>query len=163
MAQREPDDEVTIRRAKAGDAAAISTLVIRTLHETNATFYTAAVIESVAANFSVEQVAARMAERFVLVATIADRVVGTASLEQGTIRTVFVSPDRQGRRIGAALMARIVDIAREQGLDSLTVPSSINAEPFYRKLRFGYLRDRIEGDERIVIMGRTIAPAGERG
>lgn len=162
MATREPHDAVTIRLATTGDAPAISALVIRTLRETNAKFYSAAMIEAVAANFSVEQVAARMEERIVLVATVAGVIAGTASLNQATVRTVFVSPDRQRQGIGAALMARILGLASEQGLDTLTVPSSINAEPFYRKLGFGHVRDRIEGTERIIIMSRTLAPAGEQ-
>ncbi|WP_244548384.1 GNAT family N-acetyltransferase [Bosea vaviloviae] len=162
MPTREPHDAVMIRQATIDDAPAISAIVIRTLRETNAKFYAAEMIETVVANFSVDRVEARMAERVVLVATIAGIVVGTASLHQTTVRTVFVSPDRQGQRIGATLMARILDIAREQGLDSLTVPSAINAEPFYRKLGFRSIQDKIEDAGRIIIMSKTLVPADER-
>ncbi|PZN97848.1 MAG: GNAT family N-acetyltransferase [Hyphomicrobiales bacterium] len=158
----EPHDAVLIRQATKDDAPAISAVVIKTLRETNVKFYTADMIDAVATNFSVDQVEARMAERVVFVATIAGNVVGTASLHQGTVRTVFVLPDRQGRRIGSTLMARILDVAREQGLDSLTVPSAINAESFYQKLGFVYLSDKFEGSERIIIMRKELAPT-ERG
>lgn len=163
MPTREPHNAVTIRQATIDDAPAISAVVIRTLRETNAKFYTAEMIEAAAANFSVDQVKARMAERVVLVATIAGIVVGTASLHQTTVRTVFVSPDRQGQRIGERLMESVLAIAAEQGLGQVTVPSSINAEGFYAKLGFVHLRDEFHGAERVILMTKALLSQIEQG
>jgi GNAT superfamily N-acetyltransferase len=92
----------------------------------------------------------------VLVATIGSRLVGTASLDGNVVRTVFVTPDVQGRGVGSRLMAEIERIARERDIRSLTVPSSVTAERFYARLGFMALRDSYHGAERTIIMERML-------
>jgi GNAT superfamily N-acetyltransferase len=123
--------EPLIRSAVPDDAKAISRVIIRALRESNAQDYPPEVIDSVSANFSPERVTQLMTERDVLIAVVADEVVGTASLQGAAVRTVFVDPDRQGRGIGAALMGEIEHRARQRDLSQLIVPSSITAEGFY--------------------------------
>jgi N-acetylglutamate synthase-like GNAT family acetyltransferase len=85
------------------------------------------------------------------------RIVGTASLDAGSVRTVFVAPDTQGRGIGKLLMRAVEEAAREAGLQALVVPSSVTAEPFYAKLGFKAVRDSYYGEERTIIMERSLA------
>ena len=59
-----------------------------------------------------------------LVAELAGEVVGCGALhvlwaDLGEVRTLAVHPDRRGHRIGAALLAALVDTARELGLTRL--------------------------------------------
>ena len=68
-------------------------------------------------------------KRTVFVATVGSRVVGTASLDGSVVRTVFVAPSAQAQGIGKLLMAEIERTARERNIPSLTVPSSVTAEP----------------------------------
>jgi N-acetylglutamate synthase-like GNAT family acetyltransferase len=150
------------RKATAADAAGISRLVIRTLRETNASYYDEHVLASVIANFSAERVTARMVDRTTLVATMGHDLVGTASLHGAVVRSVFVAPDRQGRGIGAELMRRLFAIAGTLDIYRLTVPSSINAEGFYRRLGFEHLRDEFEGAERMILMSKMLRPATGR-
>ncbi|SFO53869.1 L-amino acid N-acyltransferase YncA [Bradyrhizobium sp. Ghvi] len=148
--------ECTIRPALAEDAADISAVILRALRETNVKDYSGEIIASVERSFSPDAVLALMAKRIVFVATIGDRLVGTASLDGSVVRTVFVAPDVQGRGVGKLLMAEIEGAARERNIRSLTVPSSVTAESFYARLGFNAVRDSYHGDERTIIMERAL-------
>jgi putative acetyltransferase len=56
-------------------------------------------------------------------------------------------------------MAEVERIARQKGIECLVVPSSITAEPFYSKLGFKSVRDSYYGDERTIIMERSLTPS----
>jgi N-acetylglutamate synthase-like GNAT family acetyltransferase len=146
-----------IRRATPQDAEAISRVVIRTLRETNAADYTPEEIDAVAANFSPESARARFSTRAVFVALLGGRIVGTASLDGSTVRTVFVDPEAQSRGIGARLMEAVQALAVADGVSRLLVPSSVTAEAFYRKLGFTSIRDEYHGTERTILMEKLLS------
>jgi N-acetylglutamate synthase-like GNAT family acetyltransferase len=148
--------ECTIRPALADDAADISAVILRALRETNAKDYADEIIAKVEQSFSPDAVRALIAKRSVFVATIGNRVVGTASLDGSVVRTVFVAPDQQTRGIGKLLMAQVEHIARARNISALTVPSSVTAETFYARLGFKAVRDSYHGDERTIIMERSL-------
>lgn len=152
-------DGGVIRIATIADAEAISALVIRTLGATNAHHYSPRLIREIAANFSPDHVASRFEGRMVWVASIDEAIVGTASLEKNWVRTVFVDPARQGRGVGKALMAELFETVSRAAIEELFVPSSINAEGFYRRLGFQHLRDEFRGEERIILMMRRFGEA----
>jgi GNAT superfamily N-acetyltransferase len=145
-----------IRRALSPDAKEISRVIVRALHETNGPDYPAHVITAVAENFSPERVTEKLANRIAYVAIVDGAVVGTASLDDRVIRSVYVDPTYQRKGIGTRLMDVLEDLAREQGVSTLSVPSSITAERFYRKLGFVFVRDEFHGDERTIIMKKDI-------
>ena len=149
---------VLVRAARAEDAAAISKVIIAALRESNALDYPPEVIAQVAQNFAAPQVLALMSQRQVSVAIDDQVVVGTASLDQQVIRSVFVAPEQQGKGIGKLLMARIESVAATHGLKELRVPSSITAEGFYALLGFQKVRDEFHGAERTVIMLKHLTP-----
>ena len=91
-----------------------------------------------------------------LVATIADEIIGTASLHVDTVRGMYVRPDWQGRGVGAALMDEVEKQAKAKGVAILAVPSSVNAEGFYRKRGFVPARDEFYGAERTITMTKTL-------
>jgi len=152
--------DCTIRSAREEDADEISAVILRALRETNAKDYTDEIIERVERSFSPAAVLQLIGKRSVFVATIGPRVVGTASLDGGVVRTVFVAPDVQARGIGKLLMAEIERTARERNISSLTVPSSVTAEAFYARLGFNTVRDSYHGDERTIIMERWLDDPG---
>lgn len=149
--------DCTIRPALSDDAADISAVVLRALRETNAKDYTNETIARVERSFSPDAVLALIAKRTVFVATMGSRVVGTASLDGSVVRTVFVAPDVQARGVGKLLMAAVEHIARARNIPALTVPSSVTAETFYARLGFKAVRDSYHGDERTIIMERSLA------
>ncbi|WP_234684880.1 GNAT family N-acetyltransferase [Bradyrhizobium monzae] len=148
--------DCTIRPALDDDAADISAVILRALRETNAKDYTDEIIARVEQSFSPKAVRSLIAARTVFVATIGNRLVGTASLDGSVVRTVFVAPDIQARGIGKALIAEIEQIARARNIAALTVPSSVTAETFYARLGFKAVRDSYHGDERTIIMERLL-------
>jgi N-acetylglutamate synthase-like GNAT family acetyltransferase len=167
-AYRPPDsmsrELLTIRTATAADAGALSHVILRALREVNARDYEPAIIDAVAANFSCQKVLEAIRRRPVLVAEIDGEVVGTAGLEGATVRSMFVRPDHERRGIGAALMGEIEALAVAQGVDRLTLQSSITAEGFYRRHGFEPVRDHIHGRERTIVMEKTLgrtSPDGE--
>jgi GNAT superfamily N-acetyltransferase len=134
--------ECSIYPALEDDADEISAVILRALRETNVKDYTDEIIERVERSFSPSAVRQLIGKRTVFVATVGSRVVGTASLDESVVRTVFVAPDAQAQGIGKLLMAEIERTARERNIPSLTVPSSVTAEPFYARLGFKAVRDK---------------------
>jgi GNAT superfamily N-acetyltransferase len=148
--------ECSIRLAQREDAESISRVIITTLRETNARDYPETVIARVEQSFSPAAVSDLLQRRLVFVAINNDVVVGTASLDGKVVRTVFIDPRCQGRGIGRALMAEVERAAVERGVAVLAVPSSVTAEPFYAKLGFKAVRDSFHGEERTIIMERSL-------
>ncbi len=75
-----------------------------------------------------------------VVAVENDKVVGAAALhidwaDLAEVRTVVVSPDHQGRRIGQMLIEKQVDIARDLGIERVFVLTDKPA--WFARLGFG--------------------------
>ena len=147
-----------IRLALEMDAEAISGVILTALHESNAQDYPPDIIARVAESFSPAGVRRLMSGRTVFVAIEDGSIVGTASLDRAVVRTVFVSPSAQRRGIGACLMAAIEQAARAGGNATLSVPSSITAQGFYEKLGFNAVGESFHGDERTIVMERSLIP-----
>ena len=145
-----------IRRATPVDAQAISKVVIAALHESNARDYPPDIIAQVEQRFCPASILALMKQRQMYVALVEQHVVGTASLDQAVVRSVFVSPRHQGRGIGQQLMARLMEAAIAAQIEELQVPSSLTAESFYAQLGFHKVRDEFHGAERTVIMAMRL-------
>ncbi len=148
--------ECTIRAAREDDADGMSAVILRALRETNAKDYANDIIERIEASFTPRAVREFIGQRTVLVATVDGRIVGTASLDGSVVRSVFVAPDVQARGIGKLLMAEIESTARERNILKLALTSSITAETFYARLGFRAVRDSYHGDERTIIMERSL-------
>ena len=149
-------EPIEIRRATADDAPAISTVVMNTIRISNSQDYPASVIERVVSNFSPEAVCQLIDKRTVWVALKDGVVVGTASLEGDTMKTVFVSPSTQGLGIGSRLMMTVEDVARGQSLKLLRVPASMTARRFYARLGFGDVREVLYGEEHTFLMEKSL-------
>lgn len=147
-----------VRPARESDADTVSAVILSALRETNAKDYSQDIITRVAQSFSPAAVRKLMASRTVLVAMKGGDVVGTASLDGAVVRTVFVSPSVQGQGTGTRLMGEIERIAYIKGVTLLTVPSSVTAEAFYARLGFKAVGDSYHGDERTIIMERSLEP-----
>ena len=94
-------EPLTVRAAQLADAETISRVIIDSLRFTNAADYPPDIIMRVAENFSPASITGLIVKRRVFVALIGERIVGTASLDGATVKTVFVAPDVQRRGIGA--------------------------------------------------------------
>ncbi len=147
-----------IRLAREEDAEAISLVIVDALRHTNARDYSPAIIDRVVENFSPDAVRGLLRSRMVFVAAEGGTVFGTGSLDGAVVRTLFVSPSVQKSGIGSRLMAAIMGAAQAQGVKTLAVPSSVTAEGFYARLGFKVAEDRYYGEERTIIMERSLEP-----
>lgn len=145
-----------VRLAQPDDAEGISQVILAALYGSNAQDYPADVIMRVASNFTPDAVRELFKRRVVLVAVQGRLIVGTAALDAKVVRSVFVNPTRQGQGIGRLLMSEIELRAREAGVATLSVPSSLTAEPFYARLGFRTVREVDHGNERTLVMEKTL-------
>ena len=65
--------------------------------------------------------------------------IGALVLAESELRAVYVLPECARRGCGSALVREIDRIARDNGLDRLTLHASLNAERFYADLGYGVL------------------------
>jgi len=149
-------NQIEVRRATTGDAPTISNIVIDTIRVSNSMDYPASVIERVSANFSAEVVCESMNSRTVWIALIDGVVVGTASLENDTVRTVFVAPSAQRAGVGRRLMQTIELAATNQRPTRLRVPASLTARSFYGCLGYKDVREILYGEERTFLMEKWL-------
>ncbi|UZE51621.1 GNAT family N-acetyltransferase [Rhodopseudomonas sp. P2A-2r] len=153
--------EQQIRRAEIGDANDISHVIISALRETNAKDYKPEIIARLELGFSPSAVQQLIAQRDILVGLLDHRIVGTAGLDGDKVRTVFVTPDVQGRGVGRRLMQAVEAIARERQIPLLRLNSSISAESFYARLGYTVVREVFYGDERTIVMERLLSAAAD--
>ena len=133
-------DDVTVRIAVSVDAAAISSLIGAALHQTNAVDYPASVIERMTISYSAPRIVTMIRHREMFVAERLGDIHGTIGYMAGTVRSLFVSPDHQGKGTGRRLIAEVERLARQAELQSLTVAASLTATGFYRQCGFEMLR-----------------------
>ncbi|AHL75425.1 GNAT family acetyltransferase [Stutzerimonas stutzeri] len=147
---------IEIRAADEEDAGGISEVIVAALRTTNAKDYSQAVIEQVETSFSPSAVAVLIGKRMVFVALEGNTVIGTASLDGQVVRTVFVRPQSHGQGIGSLLMNTVEQTARRLGIETLSVPSSVTAELFYKRLGYSAVRETFHGEERTIVMERYL-------
>jgi len=151
------DFDCDLRAARDDEAEAVSQLIVPALRESNARDYPSEVIERLAQIFSPAAVLDTMGKRKVFVAISGQRIVGTASLDGRVVHAVFVAPDVQRRGVGRRLMVEVERTARNAGMATLVVQSSVTAVPFYVRLGFKAVRDHHYGEEHTVIMEQPLA------
>ncbi len=64
------------------------------------------------------------------------RLIADPDDTAGEVGTCFVHPDWQGRGVGKALFAQLLEAAGECGMTSLGLDSDPDAEPFYENIGF---------------------------
>jgi GNAT superfamily N-acetyltransferase len=147
---------IIIRDANINDAPEISSLVCHTIRISNAPNYSTSVISKLVQNFSAENVERLINARKVWVAVIDETIVGTASLDDNTVRTVFVLPSAQGQGVGRGLIQTVENMARNRGHKTLRVPSSLTAHGFYTQLGYSDVRKVLYCDELTIVMEKTL-------
>jgi GNAT superfamily N-acetyltransferase len=127
---------IEIRKFKDKDALAASNLIKRTLFEENSKFYPKSVIEYMCNEFSPEFLIKLSKDRDFLVATEKSKIIGTITIINDYVGTLFVNPAYHNKGIGTKLMEKIENLAKEKKIQKLRLNSSINAVDFYEKLGY---------------------------
>jgi ribosomal protein S18 acetylase RimI-like enzyme len=148
-------EEIVVRRATAKASEAVYEIVLRALRETNAKDYPASVIDRLVLTLP-NKVASNVDTWHAFVAIVAGRVVGTGSLSGQTVSSVYVHPNYQRGGVGTRLMDAVEHAAIAQSLRTLSVQSSVTAQPFYAKRGFKVTREGLYGEERTIVMSKDI-------
>ena len=128
--------ETIIRPYRSEDAAHVSELICRCLLEVNSQDYSEAEISRMLPKFAPETMAKRFTGTATYVAIVEEKLVGTATLDQAQVRTVFVDPDFHCRGVGGSLMEYLERLARHNGVEAISLNSSITSYNFY--VHLGY-------------------------
>jgi putative acetyltransferase len=131
---------LVIRQFAASDAEAWLDVHRAAIHGLAASDYPQAVIDAWAPPVSAQMIEhlqrAQLGTR--IVAEIGGELAGIGELarENSELRACYVSPDFTRRGVGTALVTKLEALARNAGIGTLSLASSITAEPFY--LHLGY-------------------------
>ena len=115
------------------DAEQVSHVIRTSMLEANKDDYPASILKPLHDYFSPSKIKILANERYFLIAEEEGVVVGTGSLENGQILTLFVHPEYQNRGVGCELLKKLEQQAREEGLKILEVYASITGMGFYAK------------------------------
>jgi putative acetyltransferase len=132
----------TVRRAVAEDADAVGRVHRESIQEICRSHYPPEKIEAWARPRPAGHYERAIGEKEFYVAVEEGRVVGFGSLNPGTreVEAVYVGPSATRRGVGRAILETLEGRARELGLESLRLDSSLNAVGFYERAGF-----RVEG------------------
>jgi N-acetylglutamate synthase-like GNAT family acetyltransferase len=122
--------EIVIRRATAEDSGAVYEIVLRTLCDSNSRDYPASVIDRLVLTLP-NKVASNLETWHAFLAIVDGQVVGTGSLSGQIVQSVYVHPDCQRGGVATRLMDAVENAAIAQSVRTLSVQSSITAQPFY--------------------------------
>jgi GNAT superfamily N-acetyltransferase len=122
-----------IRRARDTDREAIWKVHTESIRALCAGWYGDAEIDVWIARLTPEVYRGAILNRVMLVAEDADDVVGFGQLdvERREVEAVYVRPEGVRRGIGAAILRRLEELARTQGIGRLHLCASLNAQGFY--------------------------------
>ena len=137
---------IEIRKFKDKDALEASDLIRKTLSEENSKFYPNSVIEYMYNEFSPQFLIELSKEREFFVAFENSEIIGTITIINDYIGTVFVNPEYHSKGIGTKLMETIENLAKERKIEKLRLQSSINAVDFYEKLGYSK-REKSQSEE----------------
>ena len=135
------EHKIRIRKFKREDARKVSYLIRKTLIEVNIKDYPQNVIQFMYENYSPRRIIEKSSNRLMYVAVEDERILGTVSLKDNLILALFVNPKFHGRGIGTKLMNHIESVARKRGYKIVSLPSSVTAYEFYKKLGYKKVRD----------------------
>lgn len=152
-------DEYTLRLASIDHAEGISVVIRDAIERVNARDYSPAEISRLLGNFTPDNVAAMLKQRYTLVVLVEESIVGTGAIQGTEIKSVFVVPEWHRKGIGTALMNELEEMAASLGVETLEVSSSLFARPVYSALGYIEKSRNFFGDEETVHMTKAIASA----
>ena len=120
-----------IRRLKQADAVRTANVIFKSLNKLNSRDYPKHVIEVLIKRYAAEPLWASASKFEIYVAVAKGRILGTGSLQNAGIYSMFVDPDYTRCGVGRALMSRLEHSAYCNGQHLITLTSSITAVSFY--------------------------------
>jgi putative acetyltransferase len=132
---------LTIRAFQLGDEEAVLRVHWDAVHELAAADYDATVLDAWSGPVDAERICRFAKSRVehpdvevILVAELSGQIVGFGSIvpHLSELRAVYVSPRATRRGVGRKILLELERLARERGICTLHLDSSVTAENFYR-------------------------------
>lgn len=151
-------DDLEIRKMTDKDCVAVTRIIHDNLRHVNSRDYPEEIINHMCRHFTPAYISEISTTRNVYVIVKDSEIVGTASLDQDTIYTVFVDVQHHRSGIGRKLIQHIENVALQSGVAQLNLPSSITGQGFYEKLGYRAVQV-IESEEfgRDIIMTKELS------
>jgi len=142
---------IEIRTFEASDSVQASWVITRCLREVNSHNYTEEQIQRLCDAFTPNQVLKRFSTRKSFVAVQHGKVIGTATLKEQEIGSLFVNPNLQGQGIGKLLLNHIEEVAKTANVTYLKAYSTLTAIEFYKHLGYQVIKEKVEKDGEVTI------------
>jgi GNAT superfamily N-acetyltransferase len=149
-------EAIVVRRFSEADALKVSRLISRCLNETLIADFTKDQLEFFHRRFTPGGLQRIAAECDMLVAVRGRQILGTASLENGRVKAVFVNPTLYRKGIGQLLMKHIEIEARRRGFDTCVLYSNRRATWFYAKVGYKRLKEVEDHGLKLVLMRKRL-------
>jgi putative acetyltransferase len=143
MMIQESDQTMVVRDFVPGDAKLLSRLIVQNLRQVLIQDYPSEAIEALAPSFTPEKLVEDAASQLTLVGMLGADLVGTASLANDRVRSVFVDVTRHRAGIGRQLMMSLEADAKRRNLSSVYLMAGLSASGFYEKLGYRIV-ERVE-------------------
>lgn len=127
-------DMFTVRRAKEEDCEGIWRVHTKAIREIASSHYTSEETEAWASPRKPEHYVKSICSKEFYVAEENGVIIGFGTLNQesGEIEAVYVLPEVMRRGVGLRILRKLEERARELGIKSLHLDSSLNAASFYK-------------------------------
>ncbi len=150
--------EIVIRKFKEPDAKALLEVHRASVQKTAAQDYTPDILEEWSPIVDEKRIEKFLRENSADVRVVAEvdgRIVGFGELvtTENLLGACYVHPEYGGKGVGKKILSKLEEIAREKGLTSLFMDSSLTAERFYNT--HGY--KTLEYAEHALRSGRKMA------
>jgi ribosomal protein S18 acetylase RimI-like enzyme len=125
-----------IRKFRASDANRVAEIIRRCLLEVNIKDYPKKVIDSMCDYFSPQNLIELAKRRDIYVLVQSGKILGTGSLRENNVRSVYVDPDFHKMGMGRCLMKHLENLVKKNGYKTIELFSSVTAFKFYRNLGY---------------------------
>lgn len=136
MANSADTPDITYRRSKAEDRAAIFSLVSASTRRLAPIPYSQEVVDSWMHGRTIEDYRSDCEKGLIWIAELKQQAIGFSHGEPGEVKRLFVHADFVGYGVGAALMRLALEDARSNGNNEVIIEATLNAVPFYKKWGF---------------------------
>jgi len=120
-----------IRKFKKEDGKVCSAIARKNLRTINRKDYSPETIRALLKRNTSKVVLENALKRPTFVAVEQDRIVGMGAYEKNDLHSFFVRPDHHRKGIGSALLHKVLEEAKKEGIKIMYCHSSFFAEPFY--------------------------------
>ena len=134
---------MNIRKYRPEDSEEKTEMHLKTIREVNSRDYTEEEVEAWSTFDDSQHVSEEKIERWI--AEEEGDIIGFSDyrFDEGTITGVYVHPDYLRRGIGSRLLEKVLQDAKNKGLDELTAEASVTAKEFYQSHGFEVVEETV--------------------